>query len=272
MLLIYNFSLAADDSPQQFEGFNLAGTDAGVKKWDIKGDHADIIGDIVNLTNIVANAYGEEQTNLTAKTGTLNKATGKMHLEKDVVVTTESGEKLTTDTLDWERDKDLVKTDDKVVLTKEGMTATGTGAIGHPGLKTAQMNQDITVQIDTKSPDPLSSIVTITCDGPLEIDYNNQKATFNNNVVAIQNDRKLTADKMEALFDSQTKQIKEMICTGHVTMRQGENTTYSEKAVYNAEEQRLVLSGSPKLIFYTDNMNVLPNQKKSPEEGESLRK
>lgn len=259
VLLVNSAVIYAEDAPQQFQGFDLAGYGEGGKKtWDVKGDHADMVGDTVELTDIVANAYGEEKTNLTAQQGTLDKASGKMHLEKDVVITTDQGATLETDSLDWEREKDLVTTPDKVVITKDGMTATGTGAVAHPNLNTAQLNEDITVQLEPKPEDSIGDVVTITCDGPLEMDYKGQKAVFNDNVIAIQTDRKLMADKMEVSFDAVTKQIQQMTCRGHVSIIQGENTTYSNEAVYNAQDQKLTLSGSPKLIFYTDNKNTLP--------------
>ncbi|HOW34923.1 MAG TPA: LPS export ABC transporter periplasmic protein LptC [Candidatus Omnitrophota bacterium] len=251
---------AAQQSNQQFQGFDLAGyKDGGQKAWDIKGDRADILGDIIKLTDIVANAYGEEQMNLTAKSGTIDKVSGKMHLQDDVVVTTQTGSKLVTDSLDWEREKNVVTTPDKVVLTREGMKTTGTGAIAHPGLNTAQINENVTVTVDTDPKKKDSNHVTITCDGPLEVDYATGNAVFNNNVVAIEGERKLTADKMEVFFDKEAKQIKEMICTGHVSISMGQNTSYSEKAIYKAAEQKLLLIGTPKLIFYTQGDDaVLP--------------
>ena len=260
-LVIFLFSgmiIHAEDSPQQFQGFNLSGYgDGGKKTWDVKGDRADILGDVIKLTNIVANAYGEDQMNLTAQAGAMNKASGKMHLEKDVVMTTQTGAKMTTDSLDWDRNNDLVQTDDKVVLTKEGMQAVGTGAIGHPNIRAAQLNKDVTVDIETKSDEQSTGKVTVTCDGPLEMEYQNEKATFNKNVVAVDGDRKLIADKIEAFFDTTTKQIKEMICTGNVFIYQGENVSHSDKAVYNAVDKKLTLLGSPKLIMQTQGKDAL---------------
>ncbi len=259
VFLLSSIVIHAEDAPQEFQGFNLAGYDStGKKTWDLRGDKADMLGDIVKLTNIVANAYGDEPANLTAKEGEMNRASGKMHLEKDVVITTDQGSKLTTDSLDWERDKDLVSTEDKVVITRDNMVADGTGVVGHPSLKEAQLKKDVTVNIDTKSEkNPDGGTVTISCDGPLEVEYEKQTAVFQNNVVAIENDRTLKADRIDVFFDTQTKQIKEMICTGHVSIIQGENTSYSEKAVYNATDKKLVLSGSPKIVFYTEGENAV---------------
>ena len=264
ILLVGSMVLHAEEPAQQFEGFNLEGySQNGQKSWDVKGETADIMGNLIKLNNIVANAYGDEKMNLTAQNGTIDQGSGKMHLEKDVVITTETGTKMTTDSLDWEREKDLVTTNDPVKLTNKDMTATGTGAIAHPGLKTAQMNEDVTVNVKSDSQTPENEPtkiqnVTITCDGPLEIDQAKQMAIFNKNVVAVQEGRTLKADKIEMYFDMVTNRIKQMVCLGNVEITQGENITYSEKAVYNAGDQKLILSGRPKLILNIGENGLAP--------------
>ncbi|MFA5088478.1 MAG: LPS export ABC transporter periplasmic protein LptC [Candidatus Omnitrophota bacterium] len=245
--------VCAQEDAQQFEGFNLQGyTDGGEKSWDVNGDTADILGNTIKITNVVANSYGEQQMNLKAKTGTLDKQSGNILLEKDVVITSDSGAQLVTDSLDWQKNEDLVTTDDNVTITQEGMVATGKGMTAHPNLKLAQLNEDVTVKVNPE-PDKIDSqTVTITCDGSLEIDQIGNKAIFSDNVLAVQVGRELKADKLELFFDPQTKKIKEMICTGNVVVTQGENQSYSEKAVYNGETQKLVLYGRPKLILVTE--------------------
>ena len=79
--------VAAPDTnmTQQIEGFNLQGyTDGGSKSWDIKGEKADIVGNHVSVTNVDANSYGDQNMNLTARTGTLNRATGDINLKENV--------------------------------------------------------------------------------------------------------------------------------------------------------------------------------------------
>jgi LPS export ABC transporter protein LptC/lipopolysaccharide transport protein LptA len=245
-------------APQQFQGFNLVGyTDAGTKSWDVQGDTADIIGNEIKLNNIVANSYGNPPVNLTAKTGTIQKDSGHIHLEQDVIITSQEGSKLTTDSLDWERDKDLITTDDPVMITDPRVTATGMGLTAHPGLKTAQMNEDVIAHINPEPDQPKTEKVTVTCDGPMEIDQAKHMATFNKNVVAVQLDRVLKADKVEVYFDDQTNQITEMVCTGNVEIKQGENSSFSERAIYRAADQKLILLGRPKLILYTESSNSI---------------
>ena len=118
------------------------------KEWDVNGDTADIVGDDVEITNVDANRYGDQKMNLKAKKGIMNKASGNVHLEKDVVITSADGRKLITDSLDWNKDQDLVVTDDKVTLKDDDMVATGTGLEAKPGLKTAKMKRDVEIEIE----------------------------------------------------------------------------------------------------------------------------
>ena len=239
--------------PQNFKGFNLEGYEQdGQKAWDVKGDTADIKGNTILLTNIDANRYGNQEVNLKAKSGIVDKASGNIHLERDVIITAKSGVKLTTDTLDWQKGKDLVSTDDKVFIKHEKMDATGTGLRAQPGLKLAQLNSNVTVKMNTEAAEKIPQILTITCDGPMEIDQLKNMAVFNKNVVAVQIGRELKADRMEIYFDPQGKQIKEIICIGKVIITQGENKTFADKAVYNALEKKMTLSGRPKLIMITE--------------------
>lgn len=255
LILMGAVAFAAENTPQQFEGFNLQGyTESGQKAWDVLGDSADVQPDKIDIVNVNANRYGEPNVNLKAKNGTLNKVSGDVHLEKDVVITTETGEKLTTDTLDWQKTSDLVSTEDFVVITgKDGMRATGTGLKAQPSLKIAKLEKDVTVKVDTqpKTPSP-ENVLVVTCDGPMEIDQNKNMGVFQNNVVAVQTGRQLKADKMEIYFNPETKQVQQVICIGNVEISQGENKSFSDRAIYNAADQKVVLTGRPKLIMVTE--------------------
>ncbi|NTV29365.1 MAG: LPS export ABC transporter periplasmic protein LptC [Candidatus Omnitrophica bacterium] len=241
--------------PQQMEGFNLSGySDSGAKSWDIKGDKANIKGNQVEVTNVNANNYDNEDTNLKAKKGNIDKSTGDVHLQEDVVITTENGAQMKTDTLDWNRTANVVKTADVVTLEDETMKIKGQGMEAHPALKTAKLESAVTADIQAESKDAKKdNRIQITSDGPMEIDQAKQTAVFHDNVVAVESgsDRGLKSDRMEVLFDPKTKKIKEIYCTGHVEVRQGNNVTYSDSLVYKADEQRMVLTGKPKLILDT---------------------
>ncbi|MDO8661951.1 MAG: LPS export ABC transporter periplasmic protein LptC [Candidatus Omnitrophota bacterium] len=261
-------------SDQQIGDFSLSGYgDKGKKSWNIAGKTADIFTDEVKLKDVDGNLYGkDEDVNLTAKTGNFNKKDGKVHLEKDVVITTSKGAKLTTDSMDWDRNKQLVTTEDKVNIAKDNMNITGTGAHGEPNLKKLALNKDVTVDINPTQSSAAKSDelavkdkVTITCDSSLEIDYEKNIATFNKNVLVDRGDSQIYSDIMHLYFSAgkDTKQadktpglmgnnkIDKIVAQGNVKIVRGENTSYSEEAVYTASDKKIVLSGRPKLVFYS---------------------
>lgn len=253
IFLVSSLVIAEEDSNQQFLDFNLAGYGVGGKKtWDVKGQSADIFENIIKLKYIVANVYGQEEMTLTAKKGSLDKATGNMHLEQDVVATTKTGAKLTTDSLDWQRKDDLITTPDIVTVERENMTAVGTGAKAHPSLNKAQLEKDVTVKINTEPKKAGGNWTTITCEGPLEIDYAKQLARFNKKVKAVDTQGTIYADKMEVYFDFKTKQLNKIVCKGNVKIEKEQNTSYSDKAIYLASEKKVTLLGRPKLILFTE--------------------
>jgi LPS export ABC transporter protein LptC/lipopolysaccharide transport protein LptA len=241
---------------QKIKGFNLQGySDNGDKAWDVNGDTADVNGSKVTLSNVDANSYGEEKINVTADKGTIDQASGNMQLNKDVIVTSERGTQLITDSLNWSREKDLVSTSDPVIITDKAMMVKGKGMEAKPGLKNATIQEDVTVRMNTEPKKIDGRYVTVTSDGPMTIDQVKLSAIFEDNVVAIQADKMIKADKMEVHFLPEMKGIKEMVCLGNVEIYQGENKTYAEKATYDAATQKVTLSGRPKLIMLTDEKN-----------------
>jgi len=264
------------ESDQQINDFSLSGYgDKGKKSWDISGKSADIFTEEVKLKDVDGNLYGkDENVNLTAKTGDFNKKDGRVHLEKDVVITTSGGAKLTTDSMDWDRNKQLVSTDDKVNIAKDNIIITGTGAKGEPNLKKVALNKDIKVDINPKekpSLDPkdleVKEKITITCDGSLAVDYEKNIATFNKNVKVEKADSEIYSDTMVLYFSSGqasakgkedktpslmgNNKIDKIVASGNVKIVRGENTSYSDEAVYSALDKKIVLSGKPKLVFYS---------------------
>ncbi len=238
---------------QEMEGFNLSGyTEEGQKAWDIKGDKAHIQGDQVAVTNVNANAYGDQDVNLTARKGQIDKATGDVNLQQDVVITSQDGATLKTDTLNWQRNKDIVQTNDTVRIEDANMTIQGQGMEAHPSLKAATLKSDVVADILTEGKDKKAdNRIQITSDGPMEVDQISQTAVFTDNVQAVElsTGRTLVSDRMEVSFNKDTRKIKGIVCTGNVELHQGENVTYSDKLVYTADDQRMVLTGKPKLLI-----------------------
>ncbi|MFC1594373.1 LPS export ABC transporter periplasmic protein LptC [Candidatus Omnitrophota bacterium] len=244
---------ADDDAEQQFVEFNLSGVSSeGDKTWNLTGESADIFGDVVKLTNIVANVYGEENMKLTANEGELNKSDGNLLLQDEVIATTDDGARMTTDSLTWDRDKSLITTEDFVTVEKDNLVATGTGIEAQTQLKQTQMKKDVTVEFNSVDKENKKRKTVVTCDGPLEIDYQKKIAEFNNNVVVTDDEGTMNADYMKLFISFETKELDRIIARGNVKIQRAENTSYSDEAEYIAGEQRIILSGQPKIIFYTE--------------------
>lgn len=232
---------------------------------------------MVKLKQIYGNLYGDkENVTLTADKGDFNKTDGKVHLQNNVVITTESGAKLKTDSLDWDRKNQLVSTLDKVNITKQNMVTEATGAMGKPNLNTMVLVRDVKVtmtpeEAQEKALDNAKNQITISCVGPLEIDYAKNVARFNIAVRAEKSDSVIFCDVMELYFAKSTStkpakekpaasgqgnmmmnsKIEKIICTGNVRIVRGDNVSYSDEAVYTASDQKITLKGKPKLVIYS---------------------
>ncbi|MEK6727638.1 MAG: LPS export ABC transporter periplasmic protein LptC [Candidatus Omnitrophota bacterium] len=268
---------SVQDSDQQISEFSLSGYgEKGVKAWDLAGKTADIFTDVVKLQSVIGNLYGkEEDIKLTADSGDFNKTDGKVHLEKNVVITTTTGTKLTTDSLNWDRRGQVVTTKDYVNIQRENMVASGKGAVGEMGLKQVSLQKDVQVDIlpevkEGRVPDPKDKTV-ITCDGQLEIDYDKNVAVFKDNVKVERPDSTIYSDRMDIYFIPSGKEasgpeksaesntspslmgskIDKIFAKGNVKVLKGENITYSDTATYTSGDKKVVLTGRPKLIIYS---------------------
>ncbi len=243
-------------SSQQVQGFNLNGYNTnGEKAWDVNGTQANISDNNIQITNVDANYYGSQQANLTANHGTINKANGNVHLQDNVVITSvDRGTQMTTDALDWNRNKDLVTTQDPVKIVDPQGVVTGLGMSAHPNLKKAQVNKHVKARVHTQSEgDPDDQVITVTSDGPMQMNQATMYAVFNIHVIAIEasTGRELHCDKMEMWFNQATKKIKKAICTGHVKAIQGPDVSFADKMIYEGDTQLLTMIGRPKIIFVT---------------------
>lgn len=253
VLYFFSSNVLAQETGQQFLEFNLSGhSQQGEKTWEVKGESADVFSDVVKLKNVDADLYGQEKVNLKAKKGNLNKASGDMHLEEDVIAVTETGSTMTTDSLDWKRDSNLITTEDKVRIEKENLVAVGTGAEAKTDLKKAKLKDDVIVEIASEDENKNLNKTVITCDGQLDIDYQNSIAIFNENVKVKDLRGEMFSDTMEVYFDSQTKAIIKIIAKGHVKIVRDENESYSDEAIYTEADKKITLIGRPKLILYSE--------------------
>jgi LPS export ABC transporter protein LptC len=229
-------------------------TNEGEKKMEVEGESADIFADFVQLFNIQTIIHGSKNDiNITSKAGSFNRVTHEIKLVHEVVAVTDEGTIIETDSLDYDSTAQVGRTEDFTKITREDMVSTGVGAFVDYEAKSMQLKRQVRVEIN--NPDsPTGTPTVVTCDGLLEVFHEQNVAYFNENVVVVDERGILKGDRMEVYIDPQEKAISRIICMGRVNILQGGNQTFSEKAVYLAKEGRVVLTGSPRLTLYTDQL------------------
>ena len=246
--------------------FSIAGfSDAGKKTWEMHGKSADIFSEVIDLYDINADSYGDNvKVNLKADRGAFSRKTNDITLTSNVRILTDEGTALDTDTLNWDADQGLVHTDSRVFIKRKEMDIAGTGAVARHSLKTAQLNHDINV--DLKDPPAV-----ITCDGPLEVDYEKNIAYFNNNVEVIDKETSINTDKAIAYFEPKKKSLKMVFCQGNVRIKRGEDITYAKQLTYIPGEGRVMLEGRPKIIIRNTEALLQKSEEKRENIGEQIK-
>ncbi|MBU3912253.1 MAG: LPS export ABC transporter periplasmic protein LptC [Candidatus Omnitrophica bacterium] len=254
------FAQENKEAEQEIEGFSLVQyDDDGAKKWKLNGKTAEIEGDRVKIDKISALAFGEEVTlKLKAGQGSFDREESTVRLEDNVVVKTIDGTTLRTDSLDWDTKAKNVVTDENVTIKKADFEVKGKGAEVDLEGKSAEVKKDVTANITSMAPSYLGTAdkqqtTTITCDGPLEINYKKNRAAFLNNVEVEDREGNLFADRIDLYFNPETRRIKCVVARGNVRIVNGENVTYSEKAIYLVDEGRVILPKRPKLVIQNEN-------------------
>lgn len=225
-------------------------TTAGDKEIEIEGDSADVFTRNVVLKNVIAKAYAEESpVTITADMGDIDKATSKVRLEKNVVATTENGTRLLTEALDIFPSKKMLDTSVQAEVKRDNINIEGMGAQGDSRLKKVRFKKNVTVVV--KNPESESKTPTvITCDGPLVVNYDENIARFNKNVVAEDERGKIQADTMDVYYNKDTRRVSKIVAVGNVVIDNPDgNQTFSDNVIYLAEEGRIILGGDAEALY-----------------------
>ncbi|MBI1975990.1 MAG: LPS export ABC transporter periplasmic protein LptC [Candidatus Omnitrophica bacterium] len=231
-----------DDSHQEIWNFSLSGHDpTGSKRWEVSGDTADIFSDAkIGLTGVKATSFSPTGSfTLNSKKGTFDKIENNIELKEEVVAQSSDGTTFKSDHLDYRAETGEIKTDAFVEIEQKQMRTFGYGAKAEPGEKKLQLEKNITVIANPST--------TITCKGPLEVDYKNQIAVFENDVRVVDPRGEIISDRMEVQFNKELETIQKVIATGNVRITQGENVTRSDRAEYDVQEGKVTLSQQPQL-------------------------
>lgn len=258
-------SSATDEPTQKVFSFSFSKyTVDGHRELEIEGDSADIFAKVVTLTNVIAKAYANEKpVIITADKGTFDKSTSNVHLNENVVATSEEGTTLRSESLDIDVTKKVLSTEDVAKVEQSNIKLEGEGAHGDSELKKINFKKNVTVVISGEKRDSPETV--ITCDGQLEIDYMDNIARFNKNVIATDVRGKLTSDYMDVFYDKVSRRVYKIIARGNVVIEQEGNITYSDNVIYLANEGRVIMGGDPEAVYYPESEPF----KDAPEDDES---
>ena len=229
--------------------------EGGDQKWKMNGRSAEVSDNRVDVEYLSALSFGEgTMLKLKANKGIFDKGENLVHLSENVVITSTDGTKLTTDHMVWDAETKNVSTDAGVNIKRPDMEITGTGAVCDMEGKTAELKQDINAKLVSDGSGILNSAsgknqTTITCDGPLELNYKQNRAFFHGNVKVEDSRGNILSDRLDVYFSPETNQVKCVVARGNVIIINGENITYSDKAIYLVDQGRVILPNRPKLVI-----------------------
>ena len=224
--------------------FTLEGhDDSGRRKWQVRGQSADILSEMVHLSPVAATSYGQTQVDLKAQKGDYQKASQDIYLKKQVVVTSSDGMRLTTDSLRWLAKQETAITPDWVTVTQAGMKITGRGAKAFPNRKFIRLERRVKLILDGER-----GRTVITCDGPMEVDYGRRKARFWRSVVVRDAKGMIQADRMDVTL-TPANQVEKAAFWGHVKINHGPQSAFANRANYWQPQGRTSLIGHPKLVM-----------------------
>lgn len=243
-------------------------TTEGHREIEIEGDSADIFAKDVILSNVIAKAYANEKPiTITADKGVFDKSNSNIHLHDNVVATSEDGAILRSESLDIDITNKALATEDEAQIERGNITLEGKGASGNANDRRMQFNKNVTVVISNEES---SQSTVITCDGLLEVNYADNVAHFNKNVVAIDERGKLTSDYMDVFYNKNSKRVSRIVARGNVVIEQDGNVTYSDNVVYLADEGRVLLGGDPEAVYYQNSGDESKVESESNSDSSSI--
>ncbi len=230
------------NADQEIWNFSLSGYEpTGKKKWEVNGNTASIFSqEQIQLEEVKATSYNSAgNITLSSKTGVFDKIQNDIFLKDNVIGKTSDGATLRTESLAYQANSGLVKTDDFVEVEQEAMKTFGYGAEAQPEQKKIALKKNVTIIAKPST--------TITCQGPLEIDYKSRIATLHNQIRVIDSRGEILSDLMQVYFDGDRQTISRVAAQGNVKITQGENVTYCDHADYDVTLGKITLTEKPQM-------------------------
>jgi lipopolysaccharide export system protein LptA len=84
------------------------------------------------------------------------------------------------------------------------------------------------------------------------------KVTFTGDVILKKEGMTLNSDSMVVFYDAKTKGVREIEASGNVVVRKEGRVAFSNRAIYDSREEKIVLTGDARII---ENENQLGGEK-----------
>ena len=207
--------------------------------------------DLITQENIKGStAYEDGIIDFKARKAMYSADGSMLELRDDVEFRTSDGVSLQTQAITWDQQTDLVSSKERVTINRAvpEVNIKGRGLEARTGLRTVTLEDEVEVVI----PQEDSMYIVITCEGTLEVRYEEGLAVFNKDVRVSQKDSELYTDKAIVYFDSANKLLDRIEAQGNVRIVRGKDTSYANTAVYYAAEKRIVLEGRPRLVIFPE--------------------
>ena len=246
VLLSLNIQAYSQQKIKDFYLSNFKGD--GSSDWEVRGDEAIVHDDDVDIHKMTANYHTEDDTIvITSDKAKLNKQSMDVVLEDNVRIKNKDGSTLSTDSLNWQRSENHIETKDWVETSRDSMYIKAEGLSADTEFRRVDFEKNVEATLpDQESGEP----ITVTCSGPLEIEYNQGQAVFNDDVVVSHPQGTMFSDKAIIFFNTEEKGIEKIISEGNVKIERDNNVTFAKKATFFADQGRLVLEGRPRLMYY----------------------
>jgi lipopolysaccharide export system protein LptA len=138
------------------------------------------------------------------------------------------------------------------VFAAAALAASFALALPQPGM--AQQGAQVkfgSLQQDTSAP------VEVTADS-LQINQTDGTALYSGNVVILQGDMRLAAPRVLVVYSEAAGRIDRLEATGGVTLVSGEEAAEAQRADYNIDAGRIIMSGA---VLLTQGANALASEK-----------
>jgi lipopolysaccharide transport protein LptA len=223
---------------EEVRGFVMTIVDKGGKeKASISGSKANILqGGLIEILDVVARIYGQEKG------------------DSDTLVHTQKGL--------YNKFQNIISTDQFVRINRRGMIVTGTGIKWLPEKEKLKIDENVRIDYSPEenkngasNADITSRLTVITSRGCGVLDYSKGMAVLERDVVVENADTNLKAHTMKVYFDKISQQIQRVDAYGDVKIKQPKRESKSKKAVYYVGEDKIELTGKPRIVqgldFYT---------------------